>query len=135
MTQSVRYLAAVATATVWMLAPGCGADDGAKDPETAGAGSWDALPTGPLTPREGALALWSGREVLLIGGSDAPPCPPTAEVSAVPHTGCAKFRARFGSDALKLVNKSPGRELRLRGLNARVVRPGTVRVGDAIVRL
>jgi hypothetical protein len=79
MTQSVRYLAAVATATVWMLAPGCGADDGAKDPETAGAGSWDALPTGPLTPREGALALWSGREVLLIGGSDAPPCPPTAE--------------------------------------------------------
>jgi MOSC domain-containing protein YiiM len=57
------------------------------------------------------------------------------EVSAVPHTGCAKFRARFGSDALKLVNKSPGRELRLRGMNARVVRPGTVRVGDAIVRL
>jgi MOSC domain-containing protein YiiM len=54
------------------------------------------------------------------------------ELTAVPHTGCAKFSARFGSDALKFVNKSPGRELRLRGANARVVTPGTVRAGDPI---
>lgn len=54
------------------------------------------------------------------------------EVTAVPHTGCAKFSARFGSDAVKLVNKGEGRELRLRGMNARVVMPGTVRVGDVI---
>jgi hypothetical protein len=33
------------------------------------------------------------------------------------------------------VNKSPGRELRLRGANARVVVAGTVRPGDAIVKL
>lgn len=57
------------------------------------------------------------------------------EVSDVPHTGCAKFSARFGSDAVKLVNKGPGRELRLRGMNARVVTPGAVRVGDAVVKL
>ena len=57
------------------------------------------------------------------------------EVTAEPHTGCAKFSARFGSEALKFVNKSPGRELRLRGVNTRVVTPGTVRSGDAISKL
>ena len=56
------------------------------------------------------------------------------ELTEVPHTGCAKFSARFGTDALKFVNKSPGRELRLRGANARVVTPGTVRVGDAVTK-
>ena len=57
------------------------------------------------------------------------------EVTAEPHTGCAKFSARFGTAALKFVNKSPGRELRLRGVNTRVVTPGAVRVGDAITKL
>ena len=57
------------------------------------------------------------------------------EVTAAPHTGCSKFSARFGTDALKFVNKPPGRELRLRGINTRVVRPGTVRVGDTISKL
>ena len=56
------------------------------------------------------------------------------EITAVPHTGCAKFSARFGTDALKFVNKSPGRELRLRGANARVVTPGPVRAGDTIAK-
>ena len=57
------------------------------------------------------------------------------EVTPEPHTGCSKFSARFGSEAIKFVNKSPGRELRLRGLNARVVTPGTVRAGDPIMKL
>jgi MOSC domain-containing protein YiiM len=57
------------------------------------------------------------------------------EVTAEPHTGCAKFSARFGSEALKFVNKPPGRELRLRGVNAKVVTPGTVRVGDTVTKL
>ena len=57
------------------------------------------------------------------------------EVTPEPHTGCAKFSARFGTEALKFVNKSPGRELRLRGVNARVVTPGAIRAGDAIIRL
>ena len=54
------------------------------------------------------------------------------EVSAKPHRGCAKFAARFGTDALRLVNSERGRAARLRGLNARVVAGGTVRVGDAV---
>jgi hypothetical protein len=57
------------------------------------------------------------------------------EVTAEPHTGCAKFSARFGTEAIKFVNKSPGRELRLRGVNTRVVTPGGVRAGDAITKL
>jgi hypothetical protein len=52
------------------------------------------------------------------------------EVTAQPHTGCQKFVDRFGLDAVKFVNSPTGRELRLRGLNAKVVEPGTIRVGD-----
>ena len=57
------------------------------------------------------------------------------EVTHEPHTGCAKFSERFGSDAIRWVNQSPGRELRLRGVNTRIVSGGVVRVGDAISRL
>jgi hypothetical protein len=57
------------------------------------------------------------------------------EFSETPHTGCAKFSARFGNDALRFVNSPAGRELRLRGANCRVVTPGTVRHGDAITKL
>ena len=57
------------------------------------------------------------------------------EVSGMPHTGCAKFSARYGSDALRWINSPTGRELRMRGMNATIVESGTVRVGDAIRRL
>ena len=57
------------------------------------------------------------------------------EVTTEPHTGCDKFVSRFGVDAMKFVNSPAGRRLRLRGLNARVVEPGTIRPGDAVVRL
>jgi MOSC domain-containing protein YiiM len=57
------------------------------------------------------------------------------EVSELPHTGCAKFTARFGSDATRFINAKPNRELRLRGVNTRVVAPGTVRPGDTIQKL
>jgi MOSC domain-containing protein YiiM len=57
------------------------------------------------------------------------------EFSEAPHTGCAKFSARFGNDALRFVNSPTGRELRLRGANCRVVVAGTVRAGDAIKKL
>ncbi len=54
------------------------------------------------------------------------------EVSEKPHTGCAKFVRRFGEEAVGFVNSDVGRELRLRGLNARVVTSGTVRPGDEV---
>ena len=57
------------------------------------------------------------------------------EVTAEPHTGCSKFVERFGFDAMKFVNSPERQDLRLRGINARVVRAGAVRVGDTISKL
>lgn len=54
------------------------------------------------------------------------------EVTPQPHTGCAKFVSRFGLDAMKFVNSPLGRELNLRGINAKVVTPGTIRRGDIV---
>lgn len=54
------------------------------------------------------------------------------EVTDQPHTGCGKFISRFGVDAVKFVNSTVGRQLHLRGINARVVKPGAIRVGDRI---
>ena len=52
------------------------------------------------------------------------------EVTPQPHTGCKKFVERFGLDAMNFVNSTLGRRLQLRGINARVVQPGRIRVGD-----
>jgi hypothetical protein len=52
------------------------------------------------------------------------------EVTAEPHTGCQKFVARFGREAMQFVNSPLGRQLHLRGINAKVVQPGVIRVGD-----
>jgi MOSC domain-containing protein YiiM len=57
------------------------------------------------------------------------------EVTDELHAGCAKFTARFGKAAIRFVNSPNGRALRLRGMYARVVEPGTVRRGDTIRRL
>lgn len=75
--------------------------------------AWDALPAGTR---------------LTIGTAEI-------EVTDEPHTGCAKFSARFGSDALRWINEPDGRPARRRGMNTRIVRSGVIRVGDAIVRV
>jgi len=54
------------------------------------------------------------------------------EISDKPHRGCAKFAQRFGQEALRFVNSPVGRQLRLRGVNARIVTTGSVHVGDTI---
>ncbi|HEX6715065.1 MAG TPA: hypothetical protein VF066_16865 [Thermoleophilaceae bacterium] len=59
----------------------------------------------------------------------------TIEITEIPHRGCGKFSSRFGVDALKFVNSKVGRELNLRGVNARIVEGGTVRPGDAIAKV
>jgi MOSC domain-containing protein YiiM len=57
------------------------------------------------------------------------------EVSEIPHTGCAKFVARFGLEAQKFVNSPAGKELHLRGINARVVQAGVIQVGNLIRKI
>ncbi|PZF99600.1 MOSC domain-containing protein [Micromonospora endophytica] len=57
------------------------------------------------------------------------------EVTDQPHTGCAKFAARFGRDAHKIVWTEEGKRLRLRGLNARVLVGATIKTGDTVRQL
>ena len=57
------------------------------------------------------------------------------EVTKQPHAGCKKFVERFGLDAMKFVNSPLGKQLHLRGINARVVQPGAIRAGDAVRKL
>jgi hypothetical protein len=87
---------------------------------------------------------WAGDQFhvdLDIGVANLPPGIRVAqgqavvEVTAEPHTGCHKFSARFGADALRWVNSPVGRELRLRGVNAKVVVPGKVRRGDVVKKV
>lgn len=63
---------------------------------------------------------------LRIGGT-------LVEVTSLPHTGCAKFAARFGHDAHKWVWSPEGKALRMRGMYVRVIEGGPIRVGDPIV--
>lgn len=57
------------------------------------------------------------------------------EVTEPPHTGCKKFAARFGRDAMVFVNSGPGKKQNFRGINARVVRSGDIKVGDVASKL
>jgi len=57
------------------------------------------------------------------------------EITPQPHTGCRKFVDRFGLEAMKFVNSPAGRQMSLRGIYARVVQPGTARVGDRVSKL
>lgn len=72
------------------------------------------------------LPAWSE---LHIGGPDGA----VIVVTDQPHNGCGKFIARFGKDAMTFVNGPEGKPRRLRGLCAKVVRPGPVRPGDDVV--
>ncbi|MCH2203568.1 MAG: hypothetical protein MK102_16495 [Fuerstiella sp.] len=57
------------------------------------------------------------------------------EITEVPHNGCQKFAQRFGADAVKFVNSESGRGLRLRGVYARVLQTGKIRIGDEIRKM
>lgn len=57
------------------------------------------------------------------------------EVTEQPHTGCKKFAARFGLDALKFISSPMGKQLQLRGINAKVIRSGAIRIGDTVKKV
>jgi hypothetical protein len=82
-------LRAIALLAAMLVLAGCGGSfhDGTPGDSVSPdrTSSWQAVPAGPLSAREHAVGIWTGEEVLLIGGSDAPPCPPSAEC-AIPPT-------------------------------------------------
>ncbi|MGI9055562.1 MAG: MOSC domain-containing protein [Pyrinomonadaceae bacterium] len=57
------------------------------------------------------------------------------EITTVPHNGCRKFTNRFGKDAVKFVNSKTGKQLHLRGLNAKVVKAGIIKTGNIVKKL
>jgi len=57
------------------------------------------------------------------------------EISAEPHLPCKKFRERYGLDAVRFAASDFGRTLRLRGVNATVIEPGEVWLGDLVRKL
>jgi MOSC domain-containing protein YiiM len=57
------------------------------------------------------------------------------EITAIPHTGCTSFAARYGKDARAFVNTPRGLALHLRGRHARIVSGGTIAVGDVVRKI
>ena len=60
--------------------------------------------------------------------------PSILEVVDRPHTGCSKFAQRFGNDAMRFVNSPEGTRLHLRGIYAKIIAAGKVKVGDPVCK-
>lgn len=116
-----------------------------------------SIPTPEKTPHPNKqITVMSSRVIALIAGRDWAPAgdqlfvdvdlteanlPSGArlsigdavlEVTPDPHTGCKKFAERFGVDAVAWTKAPENAHLRLRGLHARVIAPGTVRRLDPV---
>ncbi|WP_158602830.1 Kelch repeat-containing protein [Jiangella rhizosphaerae] len=72
-----------ATGLLVLVAAGCG--ETPARPESADGGGWTRVAEAPLSPREAPLAVIVGERILVIGGSDGPPCPPNADCVAPPE--------------------------------------------------
>jgi hypothetical protein len=57
------------------------------------------------------------------------------EITELKHTGCSKFARRYGPEAKSFANNERGSALHLRGRYARIIRGGTIRVGDEVRKL
>lgn len=57
------------------------------------------------------------------------------EITDIPHDGCGAFARRYGRDARQFVNSVEGKQNRLRGVYARVIQDGEIKVGDRLIKL
>lgn len=57
------------------------------------------------------------------------------ELTAEPHTGCVKFASRFGNAALRFVSGPVAMQQRRRGANAKIIKSGTIHVGDNATKI
>lgn len=58
---------------------GVTSDDGQGDPQPPD--TWAPMVGSPLSPREPGVAVWTGEEMIVVGGSDATPCGSGADCS------------------------------------------------------
>jgi hypothetical protein len=70
------------TAALFVASAACGtpSPDG-QAAQAEGTSSWERLADSPLSPRTGAVGVWTGEEVLVFGGEQWA-CPPTAGCAA-----------------------------------------------------
>lgn len=54
------------------------------EPAPAVGGTWHELAPMPIRPRWMPLTVWTGEEVLVVGGGIDPPCPPNADCAGPP---------------------------------------------------
>jgi hypothetical protein len=126
----------------WCQRPSARTPDGSPHPDMQlNLMNWRVV--GAIAPDEATRAL-AGDQLYLDLDLSAANVPPgtrlqigeaVIEVTDQPHTGCAKFTQRFGLDALRWVSSPVGRELNLRGINARVVVGGRISRGDSVTKL
>lgn len=79
---AVAAVAVVATAVAGTLVSGSQRAEG----PSGQVGQWRELPTPPLSPRANSLSVWTGRDVILLGGEPSP-CPPNADCGYRGHIG------------------------------------------------
>ncbi len=129
---------------MWSRRPNSGTEDGGPDPE-AQVTVMNARAAALFSGSEDHLDWAAAGDQLYVDLDLSKDNLPTGarfavgdailEVTAEPHLGCGKFSRRFGVDALKTVNSAVGREMRLRGVNTKVVKPGEVSVGAEVRKL
>jgi hypothetical protein len=123
----------------WLRRGSRSTPDGSADPES----QLTIMSTRVLAAIAPDRSLWplAGDQVcadLDLGFANMPPGTRLAigeaevVVTPRPHTGCSKFAARFGKDALEWISGPAGTELRMRGVYVRIVRGAVIRTGDTI---
>lgn len=126
----------------WAIRPNRRTEDGGPHPEM----QLNVIGARPLEAVAGAKGRWAFAgdqlvldmdltEANLPAGTVLEMGSARIEITAEPHSGCAKFSRRYGAEARRFVNSDVGQELRLRGLNAKVVQAGTIKVGDVVTKV
>jgi hypothetical protein len=120
----VRHAALLAALAA--VAAGCGDEVNAPH-ESAGAAAWTRAADLPLSARYAPLLVWTGEEVLALGGHTGPPCPPNADCATLDDTARDGAAYDPDTDAWRLVADAP---IDLDRFTGHVVVDGELVVGD-----
>ncbi|KAA1421589.1 hypothetical protein F0U44_04730 [Nocardioides humilatus] len=124
---TVAAVGAVTLTTGIALRPGDRSDDQEPAPAPR-VGGWTKAARSPLTPRYAPLMAWTGDDVLVIGGHQDTPCPPTADCAQAsdPLSDAAAYNPH--TDTWRTIAAPP---LRVDSGTPAVVSDGVVVTGNA----